>query len=567
MSQSPAACPPEDDILAFVEGTKSGREREAVEAHLSDCASCRRLVSALARDATDGTDLGARRAAAATGLVGELTPGAVVAGKYEILEVLGRGGMGVVLLAFHRTLRQRVALKFLLGEHARDAGLVSRFFREARAAAALGSDHVVRILDADRDPQTGAPFVALEYLDGRDLARVLREDGPLPIATAVDWALQAAEALALAHRHAIVHRDVKPANLFLARQPDGSLRLKVLDFGIAKMAASVAHTSGSTDQTGPAMVLGSPRYMAPEQLKDSSSVDERADVWALGVTLFELLTGASAFGGTSLIELCASIAVDEPRSLRALRAEVPPALEGAVLRCLVKPREGRTASMGQLAADLAPYAGPEGVRAAERARRVTESRPPGRPPTSISGAVASVTPASLGEDSTIRATSMAHSATRPRTTVAAAIGLTAVGAGVGLWLLAGSSRVSTTDPSSLATEHRGAPIADASRSSVAVDAPIASGTALASAPPVIASDAASVSAAPSGGLPPPGSAGAPSRRGAPGSSVASSALPRPPPPTPASPPLSSSPPAAPPAKSPPPAGTTALHRDGLTDRK
>jgi serine/threonine protein kinase len=555
MSQPPAACPTEDAILAYVEGTTPGQDRETIDSHLGDCAACRQLVSALARGETEGSGTpapsGPGRSAA------DLAPGSVVAGKYEVLEVLGRGGMGVVLLAFHRTLRQRVALKFLLGEHARDANLVSRFFREARAAAALGSDHVVRVLDADRDPRTGEPFVALEYLDGRDLSRVLREDGPLPITTAVDCALQAAEALALAHRHAIVHRDVKPANLFLARQPDGSLRLKVLDFGIAKMASVVASASQATDHTGPAMVLGSPRYMAPEQLKDSSTVDERADIWALGVTLFELVSGASPFGGTSLIELCASIATDPPKSLRELRPDVPPALEAAIFRCLEKDRDARTSSMGDLATDLAPFASPEGVRAADRARRVEGARPSSRPPAPSSGAVGSKTPAPLGEDSTIRATSsVTQSATGPRTTWAAVITLALVGTGAAAWWFAAGRSAPVATPSSLASDHEAAPVVEPAVPNTDDAKPATSPL-----PADAQSPAGSASAAPSSAAPATSSAStAPAARRAPSS------------PAPASPPRSDAgtskrtPPPSPPTPAAPP-GTSGLHRDGLTDRK
>ncbi len=555
---APGECPSEDEVLELLEGRLPTSRRLAVDAHLGACSSCRRLVSALARadDATDAAPV----APPSTRSAAELGPGAVVAGKYEILSVLGRGGMGVVFLAFHRTLRQRVALKFLLGDHARDRSVVSRFFREARAAAALGSDHVVRILDADREPVTGEPFVALEYLEGRDLARVLREDGPLPIAAAVDCALQAAEALALAHRQGIVHRDIKPANLFLVRQPDGTPRVKVLDFGIAKVAAG-AMAAASTDRTGPATILGSPRYMAPEQLRDSSTVDPRADVWALGITLYELLAGEPPFDGSSLIELCASIATDPPRPLAARRPDAPPALERAIAACLEKDRERRVPDMGTLAAALAPFAGPEGALAAARAQRVA-TRASSVPPLPVSiAAVSAGTPAAPGEVSTIRATS---SVTSPPARSAWAVGLVAVacvGGAVtvafGFFRMRESGDLELAAPASTAATSESLPVAPL---------PAAAGAASAPAAPVAASASPSASVAPST-LSAPTAFAAAAAPSAPAPIARPGGRPPSRPPTPLAAPASPAAPAT--AYASPSARPSAapLHRDGLTDRK
>ena len=159
--------------------------------------------------------------------------GEIVAGKYRIERVLGQGGMGVVVAAMHEQLRQRVAIKMLLPEAKASPNAVARFLREARAAAAIHGEHVARVLDVGELAE-GAPYIVLEYLEGEDLARVLRDGGPLSVEVAVGYVLQACEAIAEAHAAGIVHRDLKPSNLFLARRPDGSPLVKVLDFGISK---------------------------------------------------------------------------------------------------------------------------------------------------------------------------------------------------------------------------------------------------------------------------------------------------------------------------------------------
>ena len=184
--------------------------------------------------------------------------GDVIAGKYEVRESLGQGGMGVVLAAHHRQLDKRVALKFLLPEAATRPEACERFLREARNATRLKSAHAVQVYDVDT--HDGKPFLVMEYLEGRDLARVLRERGPLPTAQAVDWMLQVCEAMADAHEQGVVHRDLKPANLFVTQARDGSTQLKVLDFGISK---SVLEDGAVTANQGR---LGSAPYMAPERV-------------------------------------------------------------------------------------------------------------------------------------------------------------------------------------------------------------------------------------------------------------------------------------------------------------
>ena len=352
----PEPCPTEAAILGYVEGL-AGADDARVEAHVEACDECRKLVSLLVGESRspDAVDAGPA-----------LRPGDVIAGKYEILSEIGRGGMGIVVKAFHRRLGQPVALKFLLGALSRDAAAVARFFREARAAAALGSPHVVRVLDADRMP-SGEPFLVLEHLEGRDLGAELRARGPLPIAEAVSFVLDACEALALAHRHGIIHRDIKPSNLFVTVGVDGTPVVKVLDFGVAKMRRG---GDGSVDRTDPASIVGSPRYMPPEQLQ-RADVDARADVWALAVSLFELLTGRAPFEGTTLLEICAAIALEPPTKLGALRPDAPPALAAALERALTKDREKRTPSIEAFAEAISPRASADGAARLARIRRIT----------------------------------------------------------------------------------------------------------------------------------------------------------------------------------------------------
>lgn len=277
-------------------------------------------------------------------------PGSIVADKYRVERCVGRGGMGLVLEAIHLQLEQTVALKVLLPEVAALQGAASRFLREARAAARLQSEHVARVLDVGALVD-GTPFIVMEHLTGTDLHRVSRARGPLPVQEVVGWVLQVCSALAEAHALGIVHRDLKPSNIFLANRRDGSQLVKLLDFGIAK--APAAWAEGDLTQSG---VLGSPSYMSPEQLRDTSTVDHRTDIWSLGIILHELLTLRYPFEATSPIALGALVATAEPSLLRAHRADLPAELEAVVQRCLQKEPSARFATVAALAEALAPLA-------------------------------------------------------------------------------------------------------------------------------------------------------------------------------------------------------------------
>jgi predicted Ser/Thr protein kinase len=277
--------------------------------------------------------------------------GDIIAGKFRVERVLGRGGMGVVVAAHHIQLDTRVAIKFLLPSGMADQGAAARFLREAQAAAKITSEHVARVLDVAVLP-TGEPFIVMEFLEGRDLAQQLRDEGPLPVALAIDSVMQACEALAEAHAMGIVHRDLKPANLFCARRPNGQVVCKVLDFGISKLTAGAA---GGLAITATAALMGSPLYMSPEQMRSTKGADAQSDIWALGIVLFELLCGAPPFNGTTISEVAVKVATEPTPPMRMQRPDVPPELEAVVLRCLEKDRARRVRTVVDLARELAPF--------------------------------------------------------------------------------------------------------------------------------------------------------------------------------------------------------------------
>jgi serine/threonine protein kinase len=277
--------------------------------------------------------------------------GDVLAGKYRVDGVLGTGGMGVVVAAHHLQLDERVALKFLLPEALANEEAVMRFEQEARAAVKITSEHVARVIDVGA-LESGAPYIVMELLDGCDLSAWIREKGALPVEQAVEFVLHACEAIAEAHSLGIVHRDLKPANLFVVRRNDGLHSVKVLDFGISKVRKS---GGGDLSGTKTSVIMGSPFYMSPEQMRSSKDVDPQSDIWALGVILYELLAGQTPFAADTYAETCVRVMTEPPIPLRELRPDVPPALAGAIDRCLEKDRRLRHADVAEFALSLQEF--------------------------------------------------------------------------------------------------------------------------------------------------------------------------------------------------------------------
>jgi serine/threonine protein kinase len=299
-------------------------------------------------------------------LAGVPARGELIGGKFRIDHVLGVGGMGVVVSAEHIHLRQRVAVKFLRADVATEKTASARFLREAQAMSALRGSNIVRVLDVGRI-DNGPPYMVMEYLEGRDLGAVAGERKTLPVSEAVDYILQACEGIAEAHAGGIIHRDIKPANLFLTHRPDGTALVKVLDFGVSKVIDPEA-AQGLTDT---AAILGSPAYMSPEQVRSSKSVDARTDIWALGVTLYRLVSGALPFDSDSDAGMCAVIVMLPPVALRTVLPHVPPAFEATVMRCLEKDMARRFQSVGELANALEPFASAAGKLTAAGVRRMS----------------------------------------------------------------------------------------------------------------------------------------------------------------------------------------------------
>lgn len=300
----------------------------------------------------------------------EIVPGAILLDRYKAVRVVGQGGMGVVVHAVHLIEGDEVAIKFLLPQFATSAEAGARFVREARAAAKIPSDHITRVMDTGTSPDFGA-YIVMEFLPGDDLSRHVRRGLRATVDVAIDYIVQAADALAHAHTVGVIHRDVKPANMFLIQQPGQRAVVKVLDFGISKVVeeASLEITKTST-------LLGSGLYMSPEQMRSAKTVDHRTDVYSLGISMFELLTGTQPFVADSYPDLCIKVTMEEPAPLRRFRPDIPEDLARVIGRAYARLPAERYQSVPEFATALSPWAAPDTRPAILALEKLGRSRPP-----------------------------------------------------------------------------------------------------------------------------------------------------------------------------------------------
>ena len=357
--------PSQQQLADFVRGALNDAEDQEVEAHVAGCRECSHTLSGL----SDDTIVGLLRQGdpAARGTT-ELPPELANHSRYQILELLGTGGMGSVYKAQHRLMNRAVALKVINRQLVRSEAAVKRFHREVQAAARLAHPNIVTAYDAD---QAGdMHFLVMEYVEGLDLAEIVRRRGPLPVAEACDYIRQAALGLQHAHEHGMVHRDIKPQNLMVSanagRSP--SALVKILDFGLAGFVTDVVAelVEEHMPQTAPQIpthltqigsMMGTPDYISPEQARDAHAADIRADIYSLGCTLYYLLAGRPPHGGSSVLEKVMAHLEQEPELLSRLRQDLPPGLEDVLQRMLAKDPADRFQTPAELAKALEPFAG------------------------------------------------------------------------------------------------------------------------------------------------------------------------------------------------------------------
>jgi serine/threonine protein kinase len=379
MPTSPAACPSEDALVAYGLGKLAAAAADTVNAHLSTCDGCVRKLVALSADSFVGhlraagpptaavppTAAGPPTAAVPPGrdqpglsrsipdpapiAVGELPPELVNHPQYTDVRELGRGGMGVVYLAFHRLMQRQVVLKVVGRPYLSRPGAKDRFLREVQSAARLQHPNVVTAYTVD---EVGESLVfAMEYVPGDDLAKVVKAAGPLAVTAACHYVAQVALGLQHAHDQGMVHRDIKPANLILTRDGRKAV-VKVLDFGLAKVTSEQAQNTGLTQQ---GVMMGTPDYMAPEQATDAAKADSRADIYSLGCTLYYLLAGHPPFKGVSLTDVLLKHQTETARALNLVRPEVPAEVAAVVAKMMAKDPARRYQTPAEVAAALKPF--------------------------------------------------------------------------------------------------------------------------------------------------------------------------------------------------------------------
>ena len=339
--------------------------------------------------------------------------GCVLSDSYEILRVIGEGGMGRVYEAAHRRLRSRhFAIKVLHHELARQPEVVSRFQREAEAASALRHPNVVEVFDVNRTPD-GRPYLVAELLEGEELGQHLDRVGRVGLTSAIDLGRQLCRALSAAHARGVVHRDMKPENVFLVGGTD-SPQIKVLDFGISKLSDS----QSSLTRTG--MVMGTPAYMPPEQAR-GTHVDHRVDIYAVGAILYRALTGSKPFDDMDPVATLTAVIADEPRRPSTIERSIPPGLELVIQQAMAKDPDDRYSSFAEFEAALAEF----DPRASEA----------GAPAQSANATAAMAAAETMFDDSSLRASSTQRSDANLAAGARPRLALMTIGAA--LWLLAG----------------------------------------------------------------------------------------------------------------------------------
>lgn len=385
-------------------------------------------------------------------LLSKLRPGLRVDDKYDVQAIIGRGGMGVVVAARHLDLGRDVALKFLCSSSNGTTNgdeMRARFRREAQISAKLRNEHITRVLDVGSF--AGASFMVMERLEGNDLRRRLREaGGKLPLNIAMNYVLQLCEGIAEAHAHGIVHRDLKPSNLFITHAPDGTDLLKILDFGISKWSDAEV---GELTKDG--MVLGSPKYMAPEQVFGATTIDTRADVWSIGAIFYQMLAGRTPYVETTLARFCQEIMSGPPPRLDTV-ADVPKAVADVVERCFEQKPEDRMSSVAELAGALLDAIEEPGNSIRERLGAIMSSAGGAFPvpssrtfsSTSISGSARSVVPGStkVSPSATPTPAPAPEAAKSPIVPISIAIAVAAVAIAVIVKVLGGKAQVAATPP-------------------------------------------------------------------------------------------------------------------------
>jgi serine/threonine-protein kinase len=306
--------------------------------------------------------------------------GEIIDGKYEVQNILGEGGMGAVAKAQHLLRRAPVALKFLSPSVLVTPGAVERFLNEAVAASQIDSAHVVTIYDVGKLP-TGAPYLVMEFLEGRDLAMVLEQiGGPVEIPRAIHFTLQILRAMQAAHAVGIIHRDLKPANCFAIHRDGDDDFIKLFDFGISKIQKSGETKSASLTRTNSA--LGTPLYMSPEQAKSPRSVDHRTDLYSTAVILYELLTCCTPYYSESgeLTEILFKLFTADPTPILQVRPDLPPALAEVIHKCLARDLDTRPSSAAEMAEWLAPFADDRSKLIIDRIRHPPAPKKSSAPP-------------------------------------------------------------------------------------------------------------------------------------------------------------------------------------------